>query len=168
MLPLKTILIAALLAGQAFGADHSGDWQQGRFHCQDKHGNEWRQNHPCPAGYEHPDQIEDIARELVTKRDNRPSAKDAAERVWADLHLHCTREIERQASVRHRWRDGILRGERFHVHGWVEGSASSIRIYGDLVEFQNRMGVWIPIRYVCDFDVDSRRVERVEVDEGRF
>ena len=123
------------------------------YHCQDNEG-DWWQKQPCPEGYEYVEPETTAALELAPG----VSAREAYHAAQEEAFMQCSEGIEARAGNRFDWTDGILGGQRFPEVDWKDADRGVLRLGGDKLNIRHLGRGWVPCRYVCEYDLDTRRV----------
>jgi len=76
----------------------------------------------------------------------------------------CKRPIEAKAAYEVKW----ATDNYFTRYRWAPAAPSHIMYFGDAASFQNAFGAYAPVKYMCEFDPQTKTVVDVLVEDGRF
>jgi hypothetical protein len=105
---------------------------------------------------------------FISRNDPPPSlAKQYSS--WAIMH--CVPAIDKQARYGSDWAS-IFTVDLFPHAKWLDPETKTILRYSgsdyrDALRFKNAFGTWEPMWYLCDFNVETKEVVKVEVWEKR-
>ena len=93
-------------------------------------------------------------------------------RCWSktfvrDATAACKPLIQSRAKYDYKWMDGIL-DPTFSQVSWADSNKGVVKFFGDRVKFQNGLGNWMRMTYMCTYDPTSKSVSNVEIQPGRL
>jgi hypothetical protein len=110
--------------------------------------------------------------EAVTRRRLDAEAACVADfNCWANRHMRgankaCAPQIEAWAKYDYAW-DTSTAEARF-TRAILHNNGKQVSYLGDAIKFQNGFGAWVRHSYSCNFDVASKSVVKLVVNEGRL
>lgn len=103
----------------------------------------------------------------ISDTDCRKDLSCWAERHRAAAARACAPQIERQGAYGHRWTVRSNVG-KFSRYAWADQENTTVRYFGDAIEYQNAFGAWIPHTYSCTYGTITGRVLAVDAIQGRI
>jgi hypothetical protein len=107
---------------------------------------------------------------IAAKQRKEDEACIADVSCWAKRHLQeasrvCSTAIEQQARFDYRWE--AMRPDRF-TSAIMHNNGQQISFIGNALKLQNGFGAWLPYSYNCRYDIGTKAVVAVEINEGRM
>lgn len=119
-----------------------------------------------------PTQWEAMRTEVVTKREAQAEAACVADfNCWTNRYINdanraCAPQIEQWAKYDFAW-DTSWSEARF-TKAIMHNNGKQVSYLGDAIKFQNGLGAWVRANYNCKFDVATKSVVSLLVQEGRL
>lgn len=91
---------------------------------------------------------------------------------WGDKHsfqatIASEKIIERFAKYDFKWTDGFL-GSKIKRFKWLNKRKLTLIYFGDEIQFQNGLGLWVRHHYRIDYDPINKKVLNVTVNKGKL
>jgi hypothetical protein len=96
------------------------------------------------------------------------SATCAADWAGTDLTQACRTAIAARAKYSMRWIDGVMTEPAFSRVSWAIQAQQVLMVAGDLAEFQVEQGHYLRHSYICEYDLQTKRVVQARAWPGKW